>query len=177
MVNYSRCHVWIKIFLCKYDFWWPRVAALMSLWSRTYSQAVLHRVGVNASIVILWQNQLITARNEVRGAYSRGGSAPVGHLLPRGGGRLVPRGCLVETPLERLLLQAVRILLQWRILDFPSGGAPTPKVGPRTYFFGQKLHENERILAPGGGARPWRPHLDLPLYWIAFLFAHELAHN
>ena len=40
----------------------------------------------------------------------------------------------------------------------PGGGAPTPKVGTRTYFFGQKLHENERILAPGGGgARPWRP--------------------
>ena len=31
---------------------------------------------------------------------------------------------------------------QWRIQDFPRGGAPTPKVGARTYFFGRKLHEN-----------------------------------
>ena len=53
---------------------------------------------------------------------------------------------------------------QWRIQDFPrGGGAPTPEVGVRTYFFGRKLHENERILAPGGGARPWRPPLDPPL--------------
>ena len=36
---------------------------------------------------------------------------------------------------------------------FSPGGAPTPKVGTRTYFFGRKLHENERILAPRGGAR------------------------
>ena len=47
---------------------------------------------------------------------------------------------------------------QWRIQDFPGGGAPTPKVGVRTYFFGRKLHENERILESGGGeGRPWRP--------------------
>ena len=45
---------------------------------------------------------------------------------------------------------------------FSPGGAPTPKVGTRTYFFGRKLHKNERILAPGGG-RPWRPPLDPPL--------------
>ena len=37
---------------------------------------------------------------------------------------------------------------------FPGGGgAPTPKVGVLTYFFGQKLHENERIRTPGGGGR------------------------
>ena len=44
---------------------------------------------------------------------------------------------------------------QWQIQDFPRGGAPTPKVGVLTYFFGQKLYENERIWTPGG--RPWRP--------------------
>ena len=50
---------------------------------------------------------------------------------------------------------------QWRIQDFPrGGGAPTPKVGTRTYFFGQKLHENKEFWPPGGrGARPWRPPL------------------
>ena len=46
---------------------------------------------------------------------------------------------------------------------FSPGGAPTPKVGVLTYFFGQKLHENERIWTPRGGARPWRPPLDPPL--------------
>ena len=50
---------------------------------------------------------------------------------------------------------------QWRIPDFPRG-APTPKVGVLTYFFGRKLHENERIWTPGG-ARPRRPPLDPPL--------------
>ena len=57
---------------------------------------------------------------------------------------------------------------QWRIQDFPQGGAPTLKVGARTYFFGRKPHENERILAPGGGARPWRPPLDPPLITAFF---------
>ena len=48
---------------------------------------------------------------------------------------------------------------------FSPGGVPTPQVGVRTYFFGRKLHENERILAPRGGARPWRQPLDPPLIW------------
>ena len=45
---------------------------------------------------------------------------------------------------------------------YPRGGAPTPKVGARTYFVGRKLHENERILAPGGRAS-LAPPLDPPL--------------
>ena len=45
----------------------------------------------------------------------------------------------------------------------PGGGANSPS-GCANLFFGRKLHENERILAPGGGgARPWRPPLDPPL--------------
>ena len=48
--------------------------------------------------------------------------------------------------------------LQWRIQDFPrGGGAPTPKLGVLIYYFCRKLHENERIWTPRGGARPWRP--------------------
>ena len=35
----------------------------------------------------------------------------------------------------------------WRIQDFP-GVEPTSKVGVLTYFWGRKLHENERILTP-----------------------------
>ena len=57
--------------------------------------------------------------------------------------------------------------LQWRIQDFPQGGAPTPKVGVLAYFFGQKLHENERIWTPGGGARVPGAPLDPPLHWLS----------
>ena len=61
---------------------------------------------------------------------------------------------------------------QWQIQDFPRGGAPTPKVGVLTYFFGQKLHENERIWTPGGSslASP----LDPPLVTV---FVHTLKLN
>ena len=42
--------------------------------------------------------------------------------------------------------------MQWRIQDFPEGGAPTPKVGVLTYYFAyflSKLHQNERIRTRG----------------------------
>ena len=43
---------------------------------------------------------------------------------------------------------------QWRIQDFPEGGAPTPKSAIILQIFCQKLHENERIWTPGrGGGR------------------------
>ena len=52
---------------------------------------------------------------------------------------------------------------QWRIQDFLRGGANSQKC----YYFSifcQKLHENERIWTPRGGARPWRPPpLDPPM--------------
>ena len=43
-----------------------------------------------------------------------------------------------------------------------SGGAPTPKVGELTNFFDRKLHENERIGTPRGGAS-LAPPLDPPM--------------
>ena len=46
--------------------------------------------------------------------------------------------------------------MQWRIQDFPRGGRQLPKV-PLFFNFCRKLHENERIWTPRGGARPWRP--------------------
>ena len=55
------------------------------------------------------------------------------------------------------------VSFQWRIQDFSQEGAPTPKVGVLTYFFGWKLHENERIWTPGGGAS-LAPPLDPPLH-------------
>ena len=54
--------------------------------------------------------------------------------------------------------QAIHLNLQWRIQDFPRGGANSQKC----YYFSifcQKLHENERIWTPRGaripGAPPW----------------------
>ena len=46
--------------------------------------------------------------------------------------------------------------VQWQIQDFPWG-MPTPEVGVLTYFFGQKLHENERIWTPRGAHIPGAP--------------------
>ena len=51
---------------------------------------------------------------------------------------------------------------QWRIQDFPRGGANSQKC----YYFSifcRKLHENEQIWIPRGGAHPWLPPLDLPM--------------
>ena len=49
---------------------------------------------------------------------------------------------------------------QWRIQDFPDGGAPTPEGGAPTYYltnFSQKLHENEENLTQRGGRASLRP--------------------
>ena len=53
---------------------------------------------------------------------------------------------------------------QWRFQDFPDEGAPTPRGVVPTYDFAkfsQKLHEIERIWAPGGASLA--PPLDPPL--------------
>ena len=49
---------------------------------------------------------------------------------------------------------------QWRIQDFPEGGAPTPEGGAPTYYlanFSRKLHENKEILGPRGGRASLAP--------------------
>ena len=49
------------------------------------------------------------------------------------------------------------LLMQWRIQDFPEGGAWTLQGGREHAKFSRKLHEIERIWTPGGGVRPSRP--------------------
>ena len=59
-----------------------------------------------------------------------------------------------DDKLLEMLLEPMSI--QWRIQDFPDGGAPTPEGGAPTYYltnFSQKLHENEENLTQRGGAR------------------------
>ena len=54
---------------------------------------------------------------------------------------------------------------QWRIQDFPQGGAPTPKSPIIFQICSRKLHENERIWTPGGGGggASLAPPLDPPM--------------
>ena len=55
--------------------------------------------------------------------------------------------------------------LQWRIQDFPQGGAPTPKSAIIFQFFAENCMKMKEFGPPGGGARPWRPPLDPPMIW------------
>ena len=67
--------------------------------------------------------------------------------------------CIVSPSL--INMSSIFHSFQWRIQDFPEGGAPTAKVGAPTYYFRQfspKTAWNWRNLdRKGGGARPWRP--------------------
>ena len=46
-------------------------------------------------------------------------------------------------------------LIQWRIQDFPQGGAPTPKIAIIFHIFAKNCMKMKEF-GPGGG-RPWRP--------------------
>ena len=52
---------------------------------------------------------------------------------------------------------------QWRIQDFPQGGAPTPKIAIIFQIFAKNCMKMKEFGPPGGGARPWRPPLDPPM--------------
>ena len=55
------------------------------------------------------------------------------------------------------------IPIQWRIQDFPQGGAPTPKSTIIFQFFAENCMKMKEFGPPGGDARPWRPPLDPPI--------------
>ena len=44
---------------------------------------------------------------------------------------------------------------QWRIQDFPQGGAPTPKIAIIFQKFAKNSMKMKEFGPPGG--RPWRP--------------------
>ena len=52
---------------------------------------------------------------------------------------------------------------QWRIQDFPEGGAWTLQGGREHAKFSRKLHEIERIWTPRGGRASLTPPLDPPM--------------
>ena len=49
--------------------------------------------------------------------------------------------------------------VQWRIQDFPQGGAPTPKIAIIFHFFAENCMKMKEFGLPGGarvpGAPPW----------------------
>ena len=47
--------------------------------------------------------------------------------------------------------------MQWRIQDFPQGGAPTPKIAIIFQIFAKNCMKMKEFGPPGGGARPWHP--------------------
>ena len=51
----------------------------------------------------------------------------------------------------------LRVSDQWRIQDFPQGGAPTPKIAIIFQIFAENCMKMKEFGPPGGGARPWRP--------------------
>ena len=57
---------------------------------------------------------------------------------------------------------------QWRIQDFPQGGAPTPKSAIIFQFFAENCMKMKEFGPPGGGARPWRPPLDPPMVTVCY---------
>ena len=48
--------------------------------------------------------------------------------------------------------------LQWRIQDFPQGGAPAPKIAIIFQICAENCMKMKDFGPPGGG-RPWRPPL------------------
>ena len=61
------------------------------------------------------------------------------------------------------LLSYIFHFLQWRIQDFPQGGAPTPKIAIIFHIFAENCMKMKEFGSPGGGARPWCPPLDPPM--------------
>ena len=60
---------------------------------------------------------------------------------------------------------------QWRIQDFPDGGATTPEGGCANLLFRESFARHymkmKEFGSRGGGACPWRPHtLDPPLQTV-----------
>ena len=60
---------------------------------------------------------------------------------------------------------------QWRIQDFPQGGAPTPKSAIIFQFFAENCMKMKEF-GPQGGRTSLAPPLDLPMHaplsWLIF---------
>ena len=52
---------------------------------------------------------------------------------------------------------------QWRIQDFPQGGAPTPKIAIIFHIFTENCMKMKEFGPPGGGGASLAPPLDPPM--------------
>ena len=52
---------------------------------------------------------------------------------------------------------------QWRIQDFPQGGAPTPKIAIIFQIFAENCMKMKEFEPPGGGGASLAPPLDPPM--------------
>ena len=57
---------------------------------------------------------------------------------------------------------------QWRIQDFPQGGAPTPKIAIIFQFFAENCMKMKEFGPPGGRAS-LAPPLDPPMMIVSAL--------
>ena len=55
--------------------------------------------------------------------------------------------------------------MQWRIQDFPQGGAPTPKIAIIFQIFAENCMKMKEFGPPGGARVPGAPPLDPPMMW------------
>ena len=63
----------------------------------------------------------------------------------------------------QVLLQEVKHI-QWRMQDFPQGGAPTPKIAIIFQIFAKNCMKMKEFGPPGGGGRAsLAPPLDPPM--------------
>ena len=109
------------------------------------------------------------------GRLGRGGGVSAWRGVCLGGvclGVYSPRPRGRHLPVNRITDRCKNITFPVADPGFPRGGAPTPKSAIIFQFFSRKLHENERIWAPPGGARSWHPHPFPP--WIRQCFPQLL---
>ena len=73
----------------------------------------------------------------------------------------------------------LELLSQWRIQDFPQEGAPTRKNLLFSRFFAENCMKMKEFGPPGGGggARPWRPPLDPPMYQALLSLTFQMERN
>ena len=70
---------------------------------------------------------------------------------------------LVVIDPKLLLLDAMENQYQWRIQDFPQGGAPTPKIPIILHIFAENCMKMKEFGPPGGGGTSLAPPLDPPM--------------
>ena len=56
---------------------------------------------------------------------------------------------------------------QWRIQDFPHGGAPTPKIDIIFQIFAENCMKMKEFGSPGRGRASLAPPLDPPMVAVA----------